>query len=269
MRRQMSRLDPDFRIDQQGNLSSARRPYPEQLTPREGRPLPKAEDFARYEKALAEINAQVMATPTPITDELGRGTPKEPDFHEKVKKVAREYGVSDTIVRGYVEKTVFPGGRSGHQQWDGGYGSNARGALGAIEKQLNFFKQTGMTPLEATVKRYDGITSMRSRESEVASALGIPNYDQTRRSLEYIATLEDQYRDMLRMNSDHMGRLTAINAFENQLKQLRETYAQKVPDVLPKFDAVVAKIHAMPKGGRKSRKTRKSKKARKTRRRRA
>jgi hypothetical protein len=209
-----------------------------------------------------------MATPTPITDELGRGTPKESDFHAKVEKVAREYGVTTAIVGGYVSKTVFPGGRSGDQRWDGGYGSNAVGALGAIEKQLNFFKQTGMTPGEAVEAKYTELLGMKGRMSEVASALGIPKFEQSQIAREHIATLEDQYRNMLRNNVERMARLRAVDAFEKQLKQLRETYTQLgVPDILEKFEAVVAKIRAMPKGGRKTRKGKKA--ARKTRRRRA
>jgi hypothetical protein len=188
-----------------------------------------------------------MATPTPIADELGRGTPKEPDFHEKVKKVAREYGVPDALVRGYVEKTVFPGGRSGQQQWDGGYGSNARGALGTIEKQLNFFKQTGMTPREATEAKYKELLSMKGRESEVASALGIPNYesDQIRRA--YIASAEQRRNDAFRHIADPHQRMIAL---------------QKIDEELARFRAEERR------GGKKSRKG-KSKKARKTRRRRA
>jgi hypothetical protein len=188
-----------------------------------------------------------MATPTPIADELGRGTPKEPDFHEKVKKVAREYGVPDALVRGYVEKTVFPGGRSGQQQWDGGYGSNARGALGTIEKQLNFFKQTGMTPREATEAKYKELLSMKGRESEVASALGIPNYEATQKRREYLASAEERRANIFRTVSDPHQRMIALQ----------------------KFDEELARFRAEDRRGGKKRKTRKSKKsARKTRRRR-
>ena len=253
----MSRLDQDF---------GGPRPPPPTNWGRGGPPPSPPEDQAVLEKARAQVQAQVLATPAPVTDELGGGTPKESEFHEKVTKVARTYGVTDAVVRGYVEKSAFPGGRSGHQQWDGGYGSNARSALRTIEQQLNFFTQTGMTPNEATKAKYKELLSMKGRESEVASALGIRGFDKSaQRAREYIATLEDQYRDMLRMNVDKMSRLRAVEAFEENLKRLRDGYARMAPDILEKFDAAVARIHAMPKGGRKTRKTRKGRKTRRTR----
>jgi hypothetical protein len=245
----MSRLDPDFRIDQQGNPSSARRPYPDQLTPREGRPRPKSEDFERYEKALAEINAQVLATPTPITDTLGKGTPKEAIFHEKVKEVARQYGVDERGVQNYVSKHAFPGGRSGHQLWEGGYGINAVSALRRFEQQANFFRQTEMTPLEAAVKRYDGITSMKSRESEVASALGIPNYGANQKRREYLATAQERRDNVMKIVSDPYQKAVLLQKIDEELEELK-------------------RLRAEDRRGGKKRKTRKSKKsARKTRRR--
>ena len=232
----MSRLDPDFRIDQQGNPSSARRPYPDQLTPRKGHPRPKSEEFERYERARAEINAQVVATPTPITDELGRGTPKEPDFHEKVKKVAREYGVDERGVLNYISKYAFPGGRSGHQLWEGGYGTNAVRSLRLMEQQLNFFKQTGMTPLEAAVKRYDGITSMESARisAERAAKKEVDRYSKVKTG------------DLLELNKKKEPEEDLLK-FPSREEELKGLFGGR---------------------GKKSRKG-KSKKARKTRRRRA
>ena len=245
----MSRLDPDFRIDDQGNPSSAPRPYPRDLVPGEGLPRPKAEDFKRYEKALAEINAQVLSTPTPVTDTLGKGTPKEATFHEKLIEVGREYGIGERGIQNYVSKHAFPGGRSGHQLWEGGYGINAVRSLRHMEQQLNFFRQTEMTPLEAAVKQYYGIKSMKSRESEVASALGIPNYDANQKRREYLATAQERRDNVLKIIRDPYQKAVLLQKIDEELEELK-------------------RLRAEDRRGGKKRKTRKpNRKARKTRRR--
>jgi hypothetical protein len=232
----MSRLDPAF---------SGKAPETMRFHSRGDLPLP-ARDEAVLARAREQVQEQVSQTPTPVTAKLKKKLPSEAEFFEKVKEVARTYGVPEATVRGYIEKDVFPGGRSGHQLWEGGYGINAVSALRRFEQQANFSSQTGMTPNEAIESAYTGNKSMKSRESEVASALGIPNYEADQKRREYLASAPERRNNIFKVITDPHQRMIALQKFDEELKRMREEERR---------------------GGKKSRKAKKSKKARKTRRR--
>lgn len=184
----------------------------------------KVMDQTILSKAREHVDAQLSEVPTPITDELGsyKKAPVEAEFWKKVEKVADEYGVSYGVVAGYINNTAFPGGRSGHQNWDGGYGMNALGALQRFEKQANFFKLHGVTPSEAVEAKYDELSSMKKRETEVASALGWqpprPTYEQR------LAKLEEEEKKL--MTLPQHTRNPILMSIQNQKKYLREEFGR-------------------------------------------
>ena len=107
-----------------------------------------------------DINEEVEQAPTPVTEEAGAvgvgflGGPPVPSqkvYGEARKKVEEVYDWKSQAYN-YLERTAPI-----HGSWEHGYGANAFRALHALEKQLSFFKQNGMTPLEAAAKKFDDI----------------------------------------------------------------------------------------------------------------
>jgi hypothetical protein len=187
----------------------------------------------------------VSATPTPLTDSLGKGLPKQPDFYKKVKEIAEEYGTSERAIQVELEKEL-PYMAGPPPSWENGTGQKFLWALRRFEVGANFSRQTGMTPNEAIEAAYKRMKSMKSRESEVASALGIPNYEASQIRKAYLASAEERRNNIFRTVTNPHQRMIALQKFDEELKQLR----------------------AEDRRGGKKRKTRTSKKsARKTRRR--
>ena len=163
-----------------------------------------------------------------------------------MKDVAREYGIPVSTVRAYNEKEALPYMSGPPPSWENGTGQKFLSALRRFEQQANFFSQTGKTPNEAVEATYAEQKSMKSRESEVASALGIPNYEATQKRREYLASADERRANIFKVITDPHQRMIALQKFDEELKRMREE----------------------DRRGGKKRKTRKSKKStRKTRRR--
>jgi hypothetical protein len=235
----MPRLDPEF---------SGKAPETMRFHSRGDLPMP-SRDEPVLARAREQVQAQVSATPTPITHTLGKGTPKEADFHEKVKEVARKYGIPVSTVRAYIEKEALPYMSGPPPSWENGTGQKFLSALRRFEQQVNFSSQTGKTPNEAVEATYAEQKSMKSRESEVASALGIPNYDANQKRREYLATAQERRDNVMKIVSDPYQKAVLLQKIDEELEELK-------------------RLRAEDRRGGKKRKTRTSKKsARKTRRR--
>jgi hypothetical protein len=116
----------------------------------------------------------------------------------------------------------------------------------------------------------DGTAASRSIASQLKKTAAANSGKMPLIRDKYISELETNYDNILRSNLG-TSRLTAINNFMKGLDTTREAYERiddpaERRDTLARFDAVVEKIKAKPKGGRKSRKPKKGKKVRKTRR---
>lgn len=238
----MVRLDPGFDI-LDTRMPPRPNPYPLELTPREGRPRPTNAQFAVWEKAKQEIDAEVAKVPTPVSDGVGPikagSTPSQAVFDKTVEKLGSVYGYVRAAY-GYLERVAaLPAGGN----WDGGYGTNAFAALKTLERQLSFFKENGKTPLEAAVERYNVLRKRGERESDIASALGYtptpakPTYEQR------LAKLKEE-KAKLMVLPEHV-RNPILMSILNQEKYLKEEFGIK--------------------GGRKTRKgNKKTKRTRKT-----
>jgi hypothetical protein len=258
---QTVRLDPEF------DDPSKPGPYPQELKPVEGRKPPTKAQYALFEKAIEEVNAEVRQIPTPVLDALGRIDPSKPPSQvvmgETIRRLEDTYNFKSRT-NGFINKTTaLPAGAN----WDGGYGSNVFHALKALEQQLNFFHLRGMTPREAAVQLYKTKTGMANREEEVASALGMPSPRMRQVRYDYISGLEENYRTMLKQIVSEPARMNAISNFIKGLDRTREGYEliadpTERRDTLARFDAVAQRIRAM-RGGRKSRNVRRSKTGRK------
>ena len=262
---QAARLDPEFDDPSKPSI------YPPDLYRVEGRKPPTKAQQDLFQKALQEVKTEVQQIPTPVLDALGRIDPSKPPsqavFGDTRSRLEDTYNWKHKA-GDYLSRTAsLPAGGN----WNGGYGSNAFHALKALEQQLNFFHLRGMTPHEAAVQLYKTKTGMANREEEVASALGMPSPKMRQLRYDYISGLEESYRNMLKQIVSEPARSNAISDFIKGLDRTREGYEliadpTERRDTLARFDAVVAKIKAQARGGRKSRKPKKGKKVRKTRR---